>query len=84
MLMAPDTKGRALAAVFTADDAYDAFAPDAKAQAGADPVQRLQLSGVALFNILQKLQIDGIVFNCAGPVTPVAFAAAFTRVVLEA
>jgi hypothetical protein len=84
MLMAPDSKQRALAAIFTADDAYDAFAPEAKTQAGDVPVQQLRLPGEAMFNALQKMKLDGIVFNCAGPVTPVAFAAAFMRVVLGA
>jgi len=83
MLMAPDNKGRTLAAIFTFDDVYDAFLPDAKAQAGAAQIQQMQLSGEALFNVIQKMSLDGIVFNCSGPVTPVAFAAAFARLVLE-
>jgi hypothetical protein len=83
MLLAPDAKGRMLGAIFTTDDAYDAFLPHAKAQAGAADVQRLQMSGVALFAALARMQLDGIVFNCDGPVAPVAFAHAMAKVVLD-
>ncbi len=84
MLMAPDNKGRTLAAIFTFDDTYEAFGPDARAQSGGEPVEQMHLRGEALFNALQGFQLDGIVFNCAGPPAPVAFAPAFARVVMEA
>jgi ABC-type enterobactin transport system permease subunit len=83
LLMAPDQKGRVLAAVFTASDAFEAFGPDAKARSGGDEVQEMRLDGRRLFTVLQAMQLDGIVFNCAGPVAPVAFAAAFAKIALE-
>jgi hypothetical protein len=84
ILLAPDARGRRLAGVFTADDTFDAFGPDAKAQAGDGAIQQIQLDGQRLFTTLQRMQLDGTVFNCAGPVTPVAFAAGLSQVVLEA
>lgn len=80
LLMAPDSQGRALAAVFTAADAYDAFEPQ---QQGGE-VDCVQLSGERLFGLLANMDLTGIVFNCKGPIAPVAFAAGLSRVVLDA
>jgi hypothetical protein len=82
-LPAPDDKGRNLAAVFTADDSFDAFA--AQAMRGNDGlrIQQMQLNGTTLFDSLRRMTIDGFVFNCAGPITPVAFAQAVAGIVLE-
>jgi SseB protein N-terminal domain len=83
LLMAPDQKGRALAAIFTAADAYDAFMPDAKAAAGGGEVREMIYEGRALFEALQGMRLDGLVFNCSGPVAPIAFAPGFAKVVIE-
>lgn len=80
---APDAEGRSLAAVFTADDAFDAFIPDAKVFAGGNEVQQVQMTGAALFDTLRRLPIDGFVFNCAGPGAPAAFARAVAGIVLD-
>lgn len=40
--------------------------------------------GHATLSLMHSLTIDGFVFNCAAPVTPVAFAHAMARVVLDA
>jgi len=81
-LMAPDNKGRTLAAAFTADDTFDAFLPEAREMAGGADVQQLQIDGDALFDTFQRMKIDGFVFNCSGPVVPVAFAQAAAGFVL--
>ena len=83
-LMAPDDKGRKLAAIFTADDSFDAFAAGETERLGGRAIEQMQLDGAALFDALRRMAIDGFVFNCAGPVAPVAFAQAVAGIVLEA
>jgi hypothetical protein len=84
LLLAPDKQGRALAAVFTADDTFSAFEPDARAEAPGEEVVCVQTNGKGLFSTLAGMNLTGIVFNCAGPIMPIAFAAEFAKVVLEA
>jgi hypothetical protein len=80
LVMAPDQKGRTLAAIFTAEDACAAFLEETS----QTHLQSLTYSGKNLFEILGKMDLTGMVFNCSGPITPVAFAAAFSQIVLEA
>ncbi len=84
LVMAPDEKGRSLAAVFTYEDSCTAFLPEAEAHKGSGTIEERVLAGEALFSILNTMPIDGIVFNCSGPVPPVAFAKAFAQMVCEA
>lgn len=84
LLLAPDEKGRRLGAVFTSDDTFDAFGPDGQAQARGAKIEQIQTDGRGLFGLLQGMQLDGFVFNCAGPIPPVAFAHAMATVVMEA
>ncbi len=84
LALAPDSRGRRLAAIFTAQDAFDAFCAEQGPQQDAGALVPLELPGVQLFAQLQRMQLDGIVFNCSGPTQPVAFAPAFSQVVLEA
>jgi hypothetical protein len=81
-IMAPDDNGRALAVAFTADDTFDAFTPEAKEMAGGGEVQQMQIDGEALFDTFQRMKIDGFVFNCSGPVPPVAFQQAVAGIIL--
>lgn len=83
LVMAPDQKGRALAAVFTSEDACDAFLDEASKQSGTQ-LEPLTYCGKDLFELLSRMDLTGIVFNCSGPTSPVAFAAAFSQVILEA
>jgi len=60
-----DHANRPFFAVFTADDALDAFlaqSPDL-----GEPVERRWMSGHALFPVLSKLELGGIIVNPAGP-----------------
>ncbi len=76
---APDSNERALAAVFTHDDAFGAFARQRE-----DPTLRsLALDGRSLLSRLRGMGLDGIVFNCGGPSKPVAFALGIADVVLR-
>jgi hypothetical protein len=84
LMIAPDSQGRKLAAVFTHSDAFDAYLPVAKAHSDGDEIERMQLDGKGLFTILSKMELTGMVFDCSGPVTPVAFAAAMSDLVLNA
>ena len=81
--LAPDEKGRKLAAVFTSDEAIDAYTEQAKQRFPGVELKWLGLPGVQLFEQLAKMRIDGIVFNCEGPAKPVAFAAQFAQLILD-
>ncbi|HEY6329817.1 MAG TPA: hypothetical protein VI756_10800 [Blastocatellia bacterium] len=82
--MAPDSKGRALAAVFTHDDGFDAYYEDGKRLQPEGELLQMNLAGPALFEHLSRMQFDGIVFNCNGPAQPIAFALQFAEVALKA
>ena len=82
-IMAPDSKGRSLAAAFTSDDTFDAFAAEAQQMADGGEVQQMQVDGVALFDTFRRMRIEGFVFNCAGPVPPVAFQQAAAGIILQ-
>ena len=79
----PDTKGRTLAAAFTSDDTFDAFVPEAQAMSDGAEVQQMQIDGEALYDTFLRMQIDGFVFNCSGPVSAVAFAQAAAEIFLK-
>ncbi|MFT6143601.1 MAG: hypothetical protein ACJAZO_001505 [Myxococcota bacterium] len=83
VVMAPDRKGRTLFAVFTALDAVQAFVAERGTKAGEN-VRVLTFSGGKLFATLSERELDGIVFNCAGPVAPMAFQPGFIDEVLAA
>ena len=84
LALAPDTKGRALAAVFTFDDAFDAYYPECRQMYAGGELLMLPLAGSALFAQILEKDLTGMVFNCAGPGQPIAFAAQFAEVVLNA
>ncbi|MCW3054006.1 MAG: hypothetical protein JWN14_3176 [Chthonomonadales bacterium] len=83
LAMAPDSQGRDLAAVFTSTEAYDAFEPAWKEGCPDKDLLLFNLSGVELFAQLGKMNLDGIVFNCKGPVRPIAFASGIAQVILD-
>jgi hypothetical protein len=87
LMMAPDDEGRRLAAVFTAEDTRDAFLKRATAalQKTLGVVPRvLELSGQELCRLLINVPLDGIVFNCLGPVPPTAFSAEIIKMMRDA
>jgi len=84
LMFAPDNQGRVLAAAFTADDTFTAFLPEANAAASGEEVVAVKSDGKGLFTMLSGMDVTGIVFNCSGPIKPVAFAAGLSKVVLEA
>ena len=61
IVLAPDD-ARNLAAVFTADDHADAFVEGMGAALGEAPA-RMRYSGADLFALLERLDLDGVVFN---------------------
>lgn len=84
LALAPDGQGRALAAVFTAADNFDAFTEVRQPALEEGQLLSLELTGVELFRLLAGMRLDGLVFNCSGPAAAVAFAHAFAEVILEA
>lgn len=82
LALAPDPQGRALAAVFTAPDTALTY-QQAASKALQREIQLNEVPGGQLFAQLAQMSLDGIVFNCLGPVVPVAvsmqFAKAFGR-----
>ena len=83
LALAPDDKGRQLAAIFTAPDNFATFLDEHNPLRDGQLLQ-LELAGPTLFAQLGQMQLDGLVFNCRGPAQPVAFALPFASVVLEA
>jgi hypothetical protein len=81
--LAPDPRNRFLAAVFTLNDCFEQYLHETGATNDSVPLRRAVISGERLFAELLEAGLDGIVFNCCGPVAPVAFAPAFARLVLE-
>jgi len=81
--MAPDAKGRELAAIFTHDDAFDAYLEENRRAYPESELARMEFTGSDLFERILKMRLDGIVFNCCGPPKPVAFATEFARLVLN-
>lgn len=68
--LAPDHQNRQLIAVFTAPDCFQAFEQAAAGKLGNLTID--EVSGETLFANLSQLPIDGLVFNCYGPVQPQA------------
>ncbi|MFH1466211.1 MAG: hypothetical protein ABIO70_17635, partial [Pseudomonadota bacterium] len=60
----------------------DAYLARHGAALGAGAEVRV-LRGAELFPLLSAMPLDGIVFDCCGPVLPKAVAPAFARAVLE-
>lgn len=85
LVNAPDDQGRTLVAIFTADDTFAAFTPVARSAAAVgEELTCVQTNGKGLFTAIAGMNVTGLVFNCSGPIKPVAFIAAFARTVLEA
>ena len=82
LMMAPDSKGRKLAALFTAEDALGAYLEEMQENGWRD-LEPLMMSGNRMFDLLLKSPLDGFVFNCCGPVPARAFALAFAQFVVE-
>jgi hypothetical protein len=78
VLLAPDSRGRALAAVFTAPDAIAHYLSAYQAgEPAPPPPRRLRLSGAELAETLRGTQLEGLVINPLGPSRPVALGLAF-------
>lgn len=73
LVMAPDTHDRTMAAVFTADDTVDEFIGAVGDELDGElSIERMD--GETLFGLLDRLPLDGIVFNPLGHLPPVALA----------
>lgn len=68
--LVPDNQNRILAAVFTAPDCLHAFQEASKGKLGEFSID--EVAGHKLFSDLNLLPLDGLVFNCYGPVQPQA------------
>ncbi len=84
LALAPDPQGRALAAVFTAPDAFEAFVEALAMMLDNEELLQLEVPGPVLFAQLAQTSLDGLVFNSFGPGQPVAFALPFASLMLEA
>jgi len=78
LMLAPDTRGRKLAAIFTAEDTLEAYLNEMRCDGWRD-LEPLMMRGAELFDLLPKTPIDGLVFNCCGPVVAKAFTLAFVQ-----
>ena len=80
--LAPDEQGRKLAAIFTSEDCLQAFVTASKHLLGED-IKIDEISGKQLFQNLTQVPIDGIVFNCNGPVEPRALSKNFVSLLAK-
>ena len=80
--LAPDDQGRKLAAIFTSEDCLQAFVTASKHLLGED-IKIDEISGTQLFQNLSQVPIDGVVFNCNGPVTPRALSKEFVSLLAK-
>lgn len=83
--LAPDPQGRALLAAFTSEEALHKYlgkVTELTLKHGAPRV--LKLSGIELAEKLSELDIIGVVFNCAGPLTPLALSNQLGQHILSA
>jgi hypothetical protein len=83
--LAPDAQQRHLAAVFTAELACEKYLEwrQGHLQDETVNVYRLQLTGADLYRELASMDLDGIVFNCMGPLRPRAFSNKLSQFVLQ-
>jgi hypothetical protein len=80
-VMAPDPRGRKLAAVFVLEDALRAHVAAQRAALDGRDVSFVSRGGEALFAELAGMALDGVVFNPSGPSTK-ALSPAFVGEVL--
>jgi hypothetical protein len=80
---APDPRGRQLAAIFTDEDAFELAHAELAGAYHHGQIMMMRLNGAQLFEALKPLPLDGLVFNFAGPMQPIAFAPAFAQVMLD-
>ena len=83
LALAPDGNSRRLAAAFTAEDALQRFVA-ARDASGVEELIAARLNGIELFGKLADADLDGVVFNPAGPGQPVPLLKAFAQHVLSA
>mmetsp|Transcript_25371 Transcript_25371/g.51551 ORF Transcript_25371/g.51551 Transcript_25371/m.51551 type:complete len:223 (+) Transcript_25371:111-779(+) len=83
LALAPDVHRRRLAAAFTAEDGLQQFVA-ARDAVRDEQLIAARLSGVELFGRLAEAELDGVVFNPAGPGSPVPLAKAVAALVLTA
>lgn len=84
LALAPDSQGRLLAAVFTAEDTLEAFLIDLVPNSEEFELIPIRLNGTQLFSQLREMKVDGMVFNCSGPIPPRAFDIKLTDYILSA
>ena len=80
---APDKRERQLAAIFTDEDAFELAYEELAGVYHHGQIMMMRLTGAQLFESLKPMPLDGIVFNFAGPMQAIAFAPAFSQVMLD-
>ncbi len=84
LTLAPDRHDRKIAAVFTAEDTLEAFLKDQRSgQINFEPITRT-IPGEHLFDDIKDLPLDGIAFNCSGPMPRRLFIARLAADVMAA
>lgn len=76
IVLAPDNQSRSLAAVFTSWDCVEAFRSAMQSEASG-VLEAAQLPAVELFPLVQRLDVQGMVFNPWTHLPPRALSAAF-------
>jgi hypothetical protein len=81
--LAPDDQGRKFAAVFTAEDCLQSFIEASKELLGEE-LKINEIRGKELFANLNHLDLEGVAFNCYGPVSPRVLSKDFIKIIAEA
>lgn len=71
--LAPDLQSRKIFPVFVTKYAGERYILYLKNQQNKGDYNIRKIPGTELFPFLKKMELDGIVFNCLGPITPRAF-----------
>ena len=82
LLLKPDSQGRQFAAAFSAWDAVEHAVADIVEGPYKNPAA-IKMNGHELFTLLVGLDITGMVFNYAGPISSHVFDIDFAKEILE-
>lgn len=83
MVLVQGQQGRKLAAVFTAEDTFDVFLHQMSPRI-EDLHLTAKLTGEQLFTALYQMPLDGIIFNCMGPIPAIDYGPQLSEAVLSA
>lgn len=83
LMLLPDEQGRQFAAVFSAWDGVEAAVSKLVSETEYKNPAAIPMTGTELFTQMQKLDVEGMIFNCAGPVQSHSFSKELANEIME-